>query len=185
MNSPETPPICTTLCHSWQKHGCAIVPYMGQPTSKRDVFIALAAIAWADGNLDSEEADAIVRAAVEEGLDLDEIAAIEAATATKVEMGTIDRSNLSKEDRLFVYAVACWIAELDGDVTAEEASALSLLGERLGVPERPRAHAEEAAREVANMPEGNRPARYDLAKLRSIIGGRLKAAQEARHNQTA
>ena len=158
---------------------------MGQPTSKRDVFIALAAIAWADGNLDSEEADAIVRAAVEEGLDLDEIAAIEAATATKVEMGTIDRSNLSKEDRLFVYAVACWIAELDGDVTAEEASALSLLGERLGVPERPRAHAEEAAREVANMPEGNRPARYDLAKLRSSIGGRLKAAQEARHNQTA
>jgi uncharacterized membrane protein YebE (DUF533 family) len=164
---------------------CDIVTYMADSSSKRDVFVALAAIAWADGNLDSEEADAIVRAAVEEGLELDEIAAIEAATSTKVDMGTIDRSNLTKEDRLFVYAVACWIAELDGEVTAEEAAALSLLGERLGVPERPRAHAEEAAREVANMPEGNRPARYDLAKLRSIIGDRLKAAQEARRGQTS
>ena len=157
---------------------------MADPGSKRDVFVALAAIAWADGNLDAEEADAIVRAAVEEGLELDEIAEIEAATATKVEMGAIDRANLTKEDRLFVYAVACWIAELDGVITTEEAAALSLLGERLGVPERPRAHAEEAAREVAAMPEGKRPARYDLAKLRSIIGGRLKAAQEARRSQT-
>ena len=35
----------------------------------KDVFIALAAVAWADGTLDPDEADAIVRAAVDEYLD--------------------------------------------------------------------------------------------------------------------
>jgi hypothetical protein len=47
----------------------------------RDVFMALAAVAWADGKVDPEEADAIVRTALEEGLDLDEIADIEQATS--------------------------------------------------------------------------------------------------------
>ena len=40
------------------------------------MFLALAAIGWADDNLDEEEADAIVRLALEEGLEIDEIAEI-------------------------------------------------------------------------------------------------------------
>jgi len=147
---------------------------------KRDIFLALAAIAWADGRLDPDEADAIVRAAVEAGLDLEEIEEIESATRERIDLGTVDRSTMSKEDRLFVYALACWIANLDGEVTAEEATALATLGERLGVPERPRAYAESIAREVAEMPEGDRPARYDIVKLRETIGDRLKQAQAAR-----
>jgi uncharacterized membrane protein YebE (DUF533 family) len=145
----------------------------------RDVFIALAAIAWADDKLEADEADAIVRAAVDEGLSLEEIGSIEAATKTKVDLGVIDRSGLAKEDRLFVYAVACWIARLDGQVTDAESDALAKLGERLGIPERPRGHAEAAAREVAAMPEGDRPSRYDLAALRRILGERLRSAQAA------
>ena len=78
----------------------------------------------------------------------------------------IDRAGLSKEDRLFVYAVACWIARLDGRITPEESDALAKLGERLGIPERPRVAAEAVAREVAELPEGDRPARYDLVALR-------------------
>ncbi|HEX4515589.1 MAG TPA: DUF533 domain-containing protein, partial [Polyangiaceae bacterium] len=85
----------------------------------RDIFLALAAIAWADGRLDPDEADAIVRAAVEAGLELDQIEEIEAATRERIDLGTIDRAALSKEDRLFVYAVACWIAKLDNEVTEE------------------------------------------------------------------
>jgi uncharacterized membrane protein YebE (DUF533 family) len=150
-----------------------------EPKLRRDVFVALAAVAWADGKLDPDEADAIVRAAVDEGLPLEEIAEIESATKTKVDLGELDRSGLGKEDRLFVYAVACWIARLDGQVTREESEALAGLGERLGIPERPRVHAEAAAREVAEMPEGDRPARYDLVALRRILGERLRAAQGA------
>jgi uncharacterized membrane protein YebE (DUF533 family) len=147
------------------------------PALRRDVFIALAAIGWADGKLDADEADAIVRAAVEVGLPLEEIAEIENATQSRVDLGAIDRSGMTKEDRLFVYAIACWIARLDGKVTAEESAALSALGERLGVPERPRVHAEGIAREVAELPEGDRPARYDLVALRRILGERLRGAQ--------
>ena len=80
----------------------------------RDVYIALAAVGWADGHLDQAEADAIVRTALEEGLDIDEIAEIEEATKNPVDIGVIDRKNLSKEDRLFVYGVASWITRLDG-----------------------------------------------------------------------
>jgi uncharacterized membrane protein YebE (DUF533 family) len=146
----------------------------------RDIFMALAAIGWADGRLDPDEADAIVRAAVEAGLDLEAIEEIENATRERIDLGEVDRSALSKEDRLFVYGVACWIARLDGQVTEEETQALAALGERLGVPERPRAHAESIAREIAELPEGDRPARYDLLKLRETIGERLKKAQEGR-----
>jgi uncharacterized membrane protein YebE (DUF533 family) len=135
----------------------------------KDVFVALAAIGWADGELDPDEADAIVRAAADAGLELEEIAAIEEATRKRVDLGRIDKGALSKDDRLFVYAIACWIAQLDGKVTDEESGALGRLAEELEVPERRRAHAEKRAAEVAALPEGDRPARYDLAKLRALL----------------
>jgi uncharacterized tellurite resistance protein B-like protein len=157
---------------------------MNEPRLGKDIFVALAAIAWADGQLDPDEADAIVRAAADEGLSLEEIAGIEEATKDRIDLGVVDRSSLSKDDRLFVYAVACWIARLDGQVSPAESDALAKLGERLGVPERPRVHAEAIAREVANMPEGDRPARYDLATLRRLISERLRQAQDARRSPT-
>lgn len=142
----------------------------------KDVFLALAAIAWADGTLDPDEADAIVRAAVDAGVDLDVIDEIEAATKRPVTLGAIDKGSLTKEDRLFVYAIACWIARLDGKVSDTETSALAKLGDALGVPERPRATVELLAREVAALPDGDRPARYDLVRLRELIGERLSRA---------
>jgi uncharacterized membrane protein YebE (DUF533 family) len=153
---------------------------MTQPRLAKDVFVALAAIAWSDGQLDPDEADAIVRAAADEGLSLEEIAAIEESTKERVDLGTVDRGAMSKDDRLFVYAVACWIARMDGRVTDAESDALAKLGERLGVPERPRVHAEAIAREIAELPEGDRPARYDLGALRRSLGERLRQAQDAR-----
>jgi uncharacterized membrane protein YebE (DUF533 family) len=147
---------------------------MSEPRFRKDVFVALAAVAWADGKLDPDEADGIVRAALDEGLSIEEIAAIEEATKAPVDLGVVDRSGLSKDDRLFVYAVACWIARMDGRVTEEEADALAKLGERLGVPERPRMHAEAIVREVAELPSGDRPAAYELGRLKQLLGERLK-----------
>jgi uncharacterized membrane protein YebE (DUF533 family) len=146
----------------------------------RDVYIALAAVGWADGQLDAEEADAIVRTALEEGLELDQITEIEAATKQPVDIGEIDRRNMSKEDRLFVYAVASWMTRLDGNVTQTETAALTKLGEALKVPERPRQHADAIAQEVVDLSPDDRPARYDLSALRRLIGERLKDAQKAR-----
>ena len=138
----------------------------------RDVYIALAAVGWADGHLDQEEADAIVRTALEEGLDIDEIAEIEEATKNPIDIGVIDRKNLSKEDRLFVYGVASWISRLDGVVTEGEQSALSKLGDALKIPDKPRAAVDGIAQDVANASD-ERPDRYDLLALRRIISERL------------
>lgn len=146
----------------------------------RDVFIALAAIGWADGNLDPDEADAIVRTAMEEGLELEEIGEIEEATKKRVELDFIDRSTMSKADRLFVYAVASWMTRLDGVVGAQELQALEKLGETLKIPQAPREHADAIAKEIADLPEGDRPDRYDLPRLRVTIEERLEEAQRAR-----
>jgi uncharacterized membrane protein YebE (DUF533 family) len=156
---------------------------MSEPKLGRDVFIALAAIGWADGVLEGDEADAIVRAAIDEGIDLDAIREIEAATKSKIELGVIDRSSMSKEDRLYVYGLATWIARMDGKVTEDETAALAKLGERLGVPERPRANVEAIVKDIAALPEGDRPARYDLSALRRSIGERLKSAQASRKGE--
>jgi tellurite resistance protein len=149
-------------------------------TLSKDVFLSLAAIAWADGSLDPDEADGIVRAAVDEGLAFEDIEAIDAATKNRIDTGVLDRSGMSKEDRLFVFAVASWIAKMDGSVTDEEAAALGKLGDQLGIPEKARDQARRIAEQVAAMPEGDRPARFDLAAVRRIIGERLRRADEAR-----
>lgn len=142
--------------------------------------MALAAIGWADGKLDREEADAIVRTALEEGLELEEISEIEEATKKPLDMSFIDRSGMSKADRLFVYAVASWMTRLDGKIHEKETEALNHLGELLKIPARPREHADEIAKEIASLGDGDRPARYDLKRLRDTLGERLAEAQRLR-----
>jgi uncharacterized membrane protein YebE (DUF533 family) len=151
----------------------------------RDVFLALAAVGWADGKMDPDEADAIVRTAVDEGLEIEAITEIENATKAPIDLGVIDRKNMTKEDRLFVYAVASWMTRLDGEVSAAETEALAKLGDALKVPAGPRAHADAIAQEIAGLPDGDRPLRYDLAKLRAVIGERLAEAKRLRAEQAA
>jgi uncharacterized membrane protein YebE (DUF533 family) len=153
---------------------------MAKPLLGRDVYLALAAVGWADGTLDPEEADAIVRAALEEGLELEAIQEIEKATKSPIDLGVVDRVQMSKADRLYVYAVASWITRLDGVVTLEEETALAKLGANLGIPEAPRQHADRILGEVAALPAGDRPARFDLHALRTTLEERLALAQAAR-----
>ena len=95
-------------------------------------------------------------------------------------MDVIDRSQMTKADRLFVYAVASWMTRLDGEVSEEEITALAELGERLSVPERPRFYADQIVEEVAAMGQDDRPARFDLTALRTIVTERLAASRAAR-----
>jgi uncharacterized tellurite resistance protein B-like protein len=155
-----------------------------------DAFLALAAVAWADGRLDPDEADAIVRAAADEGISIEGLESIERSAKAYRErpydgqngpdLSFLDRSSMTKHDRVFLYGVACWISQIDSIVTPEESDTLRRLGERLGVPDRLRARAEELAREIASLPDGDRPDRYDLARLRERIGDRLGSAQGVR-----
>jgi tellurite resistance protein len=143
-----------------------------------DVYIALAAVGWADGELTRAAADAILRTAAEEGLDLESLQKLEQATHERVDMGVVDRMNMSKSDRLFVYAVASWIATLDGEASARTQDALDHLGQALGVPEVPRRRADEIMREVAG--DDRRPERFDIRALRDTLDERLAAARAAR-----
>jgi uncharacterized membrane protein YebE (DUF533 family) len=145
----------------------------------RDVYIALAAVGWADGKLDADEADAIVRAALDEGLELADIAEIEEATKKPVSIGSVDQK-LSKEERLYVYGIAAWIAKMDGVVTDGEDGALGRLAGVLKIPDRPREIVTQIVQDIASLTGDNRPARYDLSELRRVIGERLKAAQAKR-----
>ncbi|MFW5741451.1 MAG: DUF533 domain-containing protein [Myxococcota bacterium] len=146
----------------------------------RDVWMALAAIGWADGKLDAEEADAIVRTALDEGLDIEEIEEIEEATKNPIDLGDVDLNKLTKEDRLFIFAVACWLTRMDGKVTEEERAALDKLGATLKIPDKPQRHAEHIAWEVADASGGNRAAYYDLPKVKELIRERLAEARRLR-----
>jgi uncharacterized membrane protein YebE (DUF533 family) len=147
-----------------------------------DIYIALAAVGWADGQLTRGAADAILRTAAEEGLDIESLQKLEEAVKKPVDVGVVDRMQMSKSDRLFVYAVASWIASLDGEASTRTQDALSQLGAALGVPETPRRHADEIMREIAL--QDKRPDRFDLHALRSTLDERLEAARAARLSQT-
>jgi len=90
---------------------------------------------------------------------------------------------MSKADRLFVYAVAAWMTRLDGVTTEEEDAAMDKLGATLKIPEKPRAHADAIAREIAALEDDDKPLRYDLKKLRATIGQRLEEARQQRLDQ--
>ena len=80
---------------------------------------------------------------------------------------------------LYVYGVAAWIARMDGVVSDAEKAALKKLGDALKVPDRPREIVDRIVEDVAAQ-SGDRPARYDLGALRTIIGERLAAAHARR-----
>ncbi len=158
---------------SYSRAAMATNPILG-----RDVYLALAAVGWADGQLTQEAADAILRTAAEEGLSLEDLERIRAAVNTPNDVGVVDRMNMSKADRLYVYAVASWIASLDGPVSPAAEQALEKLGSALGVPAQPRQRADEIMREIAAADD--RPDRFDLRALRQTLAERLEAAHRAR-----
>ncbi len=146
-----------------------------------DVYIALAAVGWADGQLTRQAADAILRTAAEEGLELDALQKIEEAVKHPVDVGVVDKMNMSKSDRLYVYAVASWIATIDGDASTRTRETLAELGRALGVPEAPRHHADEIMQEIAK--QDSRPDRFEVRTLRRTLDERLEAARAARLSQ--
>jgi uncharacterized membrane protein YebE (DUF533 family) len=150
------------------------------PLLGRDVYLALAAVGWADGKLSDQAADAILGAAAEEGLDLDDLERIRAAVQAPVDLGRVDRANMSKSDRLYVYAVASFIASLDGEVSAERRERLAALGTLLAVPEQPRNRADAIMRELTTGADGS--AQLDLRALRRTLDDKLEAARRARQS---
>ena len=133
----------------------------------KDALLALCAVGWADDVLAPEEGVALLHAARDAGLGPDDIAEIERATKTKITIPEIETIRLSRGDRVITYALATWLARLDGVVTPEERDSLVLLGDRLGLPDGVRTRASAAAFEVAQADD--RPERYDFDALKARL----------------
>ena len=140
----------------------------------RQVFLALATVAWADGNLAPAERDGILQAARNAGFSEEALASLGQAIQSPVQLSALDLSKLSALDRVFVYATAEWLARLDGVVEQSETAALQQLGDYLMLAERVRGKARETSMEIAQLPSGDRPDRYDLVKLRELLDQRMR-----------
>ena len=83
-------------------------------TLNRQVFLALATIAWADGHFDQSEREGILRAARNSGHNDESIRGLDEAIKTPVSLDSLDLRKLSALDRVFVYACGEWLARIDG-----------------------------------------------------------------------
>ena len=135
---------------------------------KQDVFVALAAVAGADGKIDDDERVALERAARAQGVD---VAAITSAASGGID--ALDLSGVAASERLFVYAMAYWMSRIDGDLTEDEDAVLTRLGQKLALADEPRMNAEAAVDEVAALPAGSRPEKFDLDRLHALLAERL------------
>jgi tellurite resistance protein len=132
----------------------------------RDTLVALAAVAWADGQMNPKEAAGLRSAARQLSLGANDLARVEQSLTQRVGLDEVETVRMPRLSRLFTYAAATWIAEVDGALSQHEEAALNLLGDRLGLSK----VARERARSVAhnNVTPGGADA-YDLVKLRSQL----------------
>jgi len=142
-------------------------------------FLALAALGWVDGSLQRVEATGLLHAAKQAGLPPDAIAEIEAATKKKVDFAEIDVGGLSQWDQVLTYALAAWFAQVDGVVSTSENDLLGELGNKLGLGEALRKRAAVAAYDVACLPEGGRPDKYDFQKLVARLKERMPQVSQS------
>lgn len=152
---------------------------VSEPALPVEVFLMLLAVGWADGSLDPQERDAVLHAARASGVEPTDFADIERAAETPVELGAVDISRLSRRDRFYVYAMARWIAAVNGTITEHEDAMLHVLAFVLGLSARGRAQMDDAVRDLLSSPEAGQPTRFDLHGLRSAISARVAAAEAA------
>ncbi|MEZ4300068.1 MAG: hypothetical protein R3B70_34290 [Polyangiaceae bacterium] len=138
----------------------------------KESFLALAAVAWADGKYQKNEGAALLRAAKEHGLEAEALGELEAATKERTAIDSLALSSLSQWDKVLTYALACWIALLDGIVSTEEHASLRALGAQLDLAHPLRERASAAAFDISVLPDG-RPDRYDFGKLAARLLERM------------
>lgn len=137
----------------------------------RDTLLALAAVAWADGELGKEEAGGIRSAAQQLSLAAEDSALLEQALARPISLDEVETVRMNRLTRLFTYSVACWVTTLDGRIKSSEQSALDQLGDRLGLSSIARDRARSVAESLALSTAPS--ARYDLVKLRATLSAGL------------
>jgi hypothetical protein len=139
----------------------------------KESFLALASIGWADGSLQRIEGVGLLRAAKECGLEANELDEVERAAKTHAPIEEVDLRGLSRWKQVLTYALASWFAALDGVISTTEHETLVKMGDKLGLDPALRVRAAAAANDIACLPGGGKPERYDFVKLCARLRERM------------
>jgi len=142
----------------------------------KSTFVAIATVAWADGRMSKAEATGLVHAAKTLGLEGDDLAAVERATKEKVTIDAFDPSGLTTWEKLVTFGLANWLSRLDGVQQGAELDSLRALHGKLEggeVTDYKLRSAAAIAFDVAMMPEGRRPDRFDFGALEAQLAERF------------
>ena len=137
-----------------------------------EVFQSLLAVGWIDGSLDPAEADAVLRAAEDAGLSSADLERLRAMSRAPVDFAELPTAELTLEQRLYVYAMASWVARADDTVTEIEQSGLHAVATILGVS----GHGRRTLDRVVDELRAAGHARLDLAGLRARIDQAIREA---------
>lgn len=146
---------------------------MGLMKLPKQSFLALAAIGWVDGSLQKIEATGLLRAAKEAELSPEDFAEIEKASKAKITLDAVDVAGLSEWEQVLTYALAAWFAQVDGVVSTSEHTTMVAIGDKLGLEEGLRKRAAAAAYDIACLPEGGKPEKYEFQKLVARLKERM------------
>lgn len=140
-------------------------------------FLAITAVAWADGLLKQNEAKGLLRAAQTCGLAGDDLVTIEQATKNGVKLEDVALGDLTEWQKGLTYALAYWLAKVDGVVNSEELKHLKVLGEMVGLHDLKLKAAQSAVFDVTCLPGGHRPDKYDFEALVERLKVKLPSLQ--------
>ena len=142
---------------------------------RKEGFLAVVAVARADGLLRADETRGLLTAAKAVGLSEQELAEVQGALDTGLELESLDLSGLTGPERALTYAFSMWLAKVDGVVNAEELATLRKLGTLLDLPEPKLKSAASAAFDITCLPGGNRPEKFEFSKLEERLREKLPA----------
>lgn len=142
---------------------------------RKEGFLAVVAVARADGLLRGDESRGLLGAAKEVGLSESDLSEVQAALDKGLELESLDLSSLSGAEKALTYAFAMWLAKVDGVVNSEELATLRRLGSLLDLPEPKLKSAASAAFDITCLPGGNRPEKFEFSKLEARLRDKLPA----------
>ncbi|HEX3854464.1 MAG TPA: hypothetical protein VHW01_26055 [Polyangiaceae bacterium] len=142
---------------------------------RKEGFVAVAAVARADGLLRKDESNGLLGAARDAGLSVPDVSEVERALSDAVPLAEIDFSGLSGAERALTYALAHWLASVDGIVNTQELATLRELATKLELPDLQLKAAAAAAFDIVCLPGGHRPEKFQFADLEARLREKLPA----------
>ncbi len=143
-----------------------------------EILALLIHVAWADGQLASEEKSGVRAASGIFNLSREQRARLDAALEAPLPLDQILVESLSAHERSYAYVAAAWMTAVDADVDPKEKAALEQVADHLGVDAPRRVELDAIARDLLTLRTGKADWAADLATLFRSIPKRLDASPD-------